>query len=114
MLKERGTYVLQFENGDKVTFVFNTMAFIRFCEISGDITYSQMMNVLTNELSPKTIANLLISASGGDYTIKDAAEWIDELGGIAGKKLLEVINVAVAAIVDKGAKDDGKKKAVKK
>lgn len=113
MLKERGTYVLNFENGDKVTFVFNTMAFIRFCEISGDLTYSEMLDVLVNKLSIKHVANLLISASGGEWKMEDAAEWIDEMGGIGGQKLVEVITVATNALIDKGVKDDGKKKAVK-
>ncbi len=109
MLKQRGTYVLNFENGDKVTFTFNTMAFLRFCELSGDISFSQMLDLFSNNLSIKHVANLLIAASGGDYTLNDAAEWMDEMGGIAGKELAECINTATNALVDKGAKEDKKK-----
>lgn len=116
MLKERGQYVLNLHNGDSVTFKFNTYCFLKFCELSGDITYTEMLDLLANNLKLKSVVNLLKAASGFDATDEEVSGWIDELGGIAGANFIKVIQTATEALVDKGQKeepDNGKKKAGK-
>ena len=111
MLRERGQYVLKLQNGDSVTFKFNTYCFLKFCEISGNLTYAQMLDLLANGLSIQAVINLLKSASG-KYELEDSevSEWIDEMGGLSGAKFVEVIQTATEALIDKGQEGAKKKK----
>jgi len=105
MLKNRGEYVLNYQ-GEDVVFKFNTYAFLKFCEINGNLTYAEMLDLLVNKMSIKTIAQLLTCAAK-QGTEETACDWIDQMGGIAGKQLVEVLNVATDALIDKGIVDDG-------
>lgn len=112
MLRQRGEYVLNYQ-GEDVVFKFNTYAFLKFCEINGNLTYQEMLDLLVNRMSIKTIAQLLMCAANKGLGIEETAcSWIDALGGITGKELVEVLNCATDALIDKGIVDDGKKKAV--
>lgn len=118
MLKERGTYILKREEGD-VVLNFRTWTFQRFCEISGNLSYQQMLDLLTQGIGIKQMADLLLCAAEYQY-VKDkkpcpfdnfyACEWIDVLGGINGAAFLEVISVATSALIDQGAKSAEEKK----
>lgn len=124
MLKERGYTVLKREDGTEVELLFRTWTFKRFCELNGDITYQQMIEVLTAGIGIKHMAQLLLCASEYyhiknkkpfAYTDFDACEWIDELGGLNAAAFVDVIGVMTAALVDTGApvKEEKKKAASK-
>lgn len=118
MLKQRGFYLLEREQGN-VGLSFKTWTFQRFCEKSGDISFQQMIDLLSGGIGIKQMADLLLCAAEYQYvkdqkpfpyTNFDACEWIDELGGINGTAFMDVITVASNALVDTGAKFDDKKK----
>jgi hypothetical protein len=120
MLKQRGYFLLKRESGD-VGLNFRTWTFQRFCEKSGDISFQQMIELLSGGIGIKQMADLLLCAAEYQYvkeqkpfpfTNFDACEWIDELGGINGAAFMEVITAASNALVDQGAKADDKKKEV--
>lgn len=118
MQKGRGTYVLKREDGSEVELLFRTWTFQRFCELNGNISYQQMIELLTGSIGIKQMADLLLCAAEYSYlkdkkpfpyTNIDACEWIDDLGGVSGAAFLSVIQVATTALIDSGAKVEEKK-----
>lgn len=118
MQKGRGIYVLKRDDGSEVELLFRTWTFQRFCELNGDISYQQMIELLTGSIGIKQMADLLLCAAEYSYLKAkkpfpfaniDACEWIDEMGGISGAAFLSVIQVATAALIDSGAPQEEKK-----
>jgi hypothetical protein len=119
MLKERGYYLLRREEGD-VALNFRTWTFQRFCELSGGLSYQQMLDLLTQGIGIKQMADLLLCAAEYQFvkdkkpfglTNFDACEWIDGLGGINSAAFLELIQVATSALIDQGAEDKKKEES---
>lgn len=124
MLKERGYTVLKREDGTEVELLFRTWTFRRFCELNGDISYQDMIQLLTTNIGIKHMAQLLLCASEYwhiknnrpfAYSEIDACEWIDELGGLNAAAFVDVVTIMTTALVDTGAANtEDKKKAAKR
>lgn len=121
MLKERGYTVLKREDGSEVELLFRTWTFKRFCELNGDISYQDMIQLLTTGISIKHMAQLLLCASEYwhiknkrpfAFTEFDSCEWIDECGGLNAAAFVSIVNVMTSALIDSGATvTEDKKKA---
>ena len=117
----RGYYSIDID-GKKVEFFFKTWTLIRFCERNGNLTLSELFNLIGSDgLTLTQITDLLLCAveykfvkdkEQFPYDNFDACDWIDELGGVGGAAFLQLIGKLVESVSDNGAKEN-KKKAVK-
>lgn len=117
---------LQLSGGKELPLSFGTWALSRFCELNGDLSFTQMQQLFASEISFKHIISLFLCGAEHyqrknklpfDYTDIDAAEWLDEIGGMTSEKFSEVmsaiaktINPAYQGIEVKKGSDTGKKK----
>lgn len=94
MKNQTGSYTIELSDGKKIPLRFCTWSLRRFCELNGNLTLKELQEVLNEGLSITRLTSLLLCAAEYvcvkekrefTYTDFDAAEWIDELGGIAGK-----------------------------
>jgi len=111
----RGIFSFEHE-GQTITLYFRTWTFKRFCDLNNDLSFSAMLEILRDDISfDKLIQLILCAAEYGckkenrefKYTDFDACEWADTLGGISGKKFLEIIPVITQALTDEGAQQNG-------
>lgn len=118
MLQQRGFYAISLGNGKKIQLRFCTWTFKRFCELNGNLTLSQLQDALSSGMTLSGFISLLLCAAEYvclkdkkefEYTEMDAAEWIDEIGGIAGSGFIEMLSVIVASFTDAGANGQEKK-----
>lgn len=101
----RGQYIIK--AGDKeIPVLFGTWAIMRFCEINGNMSFSDMQKAL-GEISFKHIISLMLC--GAEYWCRknnqtfsfndlDAAEWVDEMGGLQSDQMVELLLVLGKAI----------------
>lgn len=123
MLKERGYYTIE-ANGEQIEVRFCTWTFARFCELKGGLSLQAMYKLLLEDISIGDIALLILCAAEYvkvkekkefTYTSMDATDWIDALGGVAGKQFTEMFNHIAGSMSDpteKGQENhkEGKKK----
>jgi hypothetical protein len=92
-------YKLKLKSGE-IPLYFGTWSLSRFCELSGNLSFSQMQELFTGDLSYKHIISLFLCGSEHyarknkkpfEYTDVDASDWIDEIGGITGIQFSEVM-----------------------
>ena len=118
MLQQRGHYTINLGDGKKIPLRFCTWTFKRFCEINGNMTLTQLQDALSTGMTLSGFISLLLCAS--EYvSIKDkkdfaytemyAADWIDEMGGIAGSGFIAMLSVIVESFTDSGANGQEKK-----
>lgn len=121
----RGQFELTLSDGKKIPMRFCTWSLKRFCQLQG-IGPSDIGSVLSGKDSLDAIINLLKSAaeyplySQGitpDFTEIQVCDWIDDIGGMGGQKLQDVMT-ALAESMSSGIDDkptkSSKKDGVKK
>lgn len=118
MLQQRGYYTIKLGNGKEVPLRFCTWTFKRFCEINGNMTLSQLQDALSSGMTLSGFVSLLLCAAEYicvkekkefNYTDMEAADWIDEMGGIAGSGFLSMMSVIIDSFTDSGANGQQKK-----
>jgi hypothetical protein len=118
MLQERGYYTISLGNGKKIPLRFCTWTFKRYCEINGNMTLSQLQDALSSGMTLSGFVSLLLCAAEYvcikekkefAFTDMDAADWIDEMGGVASNACIEMLAVMVKSFTDSGAKSKEKK-----
>ena len=121
----RGHYELKLSSGDKIQLQFCTWSLKRFCKLQG-IGPAEIGDALNGADSLEAIANLLRSAAEyplykqgltPEFTDIDACDWIDDLGGLGGKKFQDVMAALTESLtsgIDEGTTKKGTKDAVKK
>jgi hypothetical protein len=118
MLQQRGYYTIKLGDGKQIPLRFCTWTFKRFCEINGNMTLSQLQDALSTGMTLSGFISLLLCAAEYvsikekrevAYTDMEAADWIDEMGGIAGSGFVAMLAVIVESFTDSGANGQEKK-----
>jgi hypothetical protein len=113
----RGHYELELSSGEKVQLRFCTWSLKRFCQLQ-KIGPADIGDALNGPDSLDAIANLLRAAAEyplykegitPKFTDLDACDWIDDMGGISGKKFQDVL-VALTESMTSGIEDTPTKK----
>jgi hypothetical protein len=100
-------YLLELKNGQKVPLYFGTWSLSRFCELNGNLSFSQMQDVFSKDISFRHIISLFLCGAEHyarknkqpfDYTDVDASDWIDDIGGATSTKFSEVMSMIGQAI----------------
>lgn len=87
-------------NGGQIPLLFKTKTLAKFCKMNGNLSVTDMHRALANPSVEQTIDLLWCAAEEGcksekkqfNYTKDEITEWIDEMGGLAGKKYIELSN----------------------
>jgi len=119
----RGHYELKLSDGKSIPMRFCTWSLKRFCQLQG-IGPSDIGEAISGNNSLEAITNLLKAAAEyplykegitPTFSDLDVCDWIDDMGGIAGKKFQDVMT-ALADSMNSGieqptkSKKDGVKK----
>jgi hypothetical protein len=95
----RGHYELELSSGEKIQLRFCTWSLKRFCQLQ-KIGPTEIGDALNGPDSLDAISNLLRAAAEyplykegitPKFTDLDACDWIDDLGGISGKKFQDIM-----------------------
>jgi hypothetical protein len=121
----RGQFELTLSDGKKIPMRFCTWSLKRFCQLQG-IGPSEIGEALSGQTSLDAIINLLKAAaeyplySQGitpSFSEIEVCDWVDDMGGMGGKKFQEVMKVLSDSMVSgiesaptKSSKKDGVKK----
>lgn len=112
----RGQYELILSDGSKIPMRFCTWSLKRFCQLQG-IGPSEIGDALSGDNSLEAITNLLLAAAeyplvkegiAPSFTEIDVCDWLDDLGGVAGKKFQDVM-AALTESLSSGIEDNVKK-----
>jgi len=116
----RGHYELSLSDGTKIPMRFCTWSLKRFCQLQG-IGPSDIGEALSGNSSLDAISNLFKAAAEyplykegitPKFTDLDTCDWIDDMGGIGGKKFQEVM-AALTESLNSGLEQSTTKKANK-
>ena len=116
----RGHYELSLSDGTKISMRFCTWSLKRFCQLQG-IGPSEIGEALSGTSSLDAISNLFRAAAEyplhkegitPSFTDLDTCDWIDDMGGIGGKKFQEVM-AALTESLNSGVEQSTTKKANK-
>ena len=116
----RGHYELSLSDGTKIPMRFCTWSLKRFCQLQG-IGPSDIGEALSGTSSLDAICNLLKAAAEyplykegitPSFTDIDTCDWIDNMGGIGGKKFQDVM-AALTESLNSGLEQSTTKKANK-
>lgn len=116
----RGHYELSLSDGTKIPMRFCTWSLKRFCQLQG-IGPSDIGEALSGASSLDAISNLFRAAAEyplykegitPKFTDLDTCDWIDDMGGIGGKKFQEVM-AALTESLNSGLEQSTTKKANK-
>jgi hypothetical protein len=116
----RGHYELTLSDGSKIPMRFCTWSLKRFCQLQG-IGPSDIGDALSGSESLDAISNLFIAAAeyplhkegiSPKFTDLEVCDWIDDMGGIGGKKFQEVM-AALTESLNSGLEETTTKKANK-
>lgn len=120
----RGHYELTLSDGKTIPMRFCTWSLKRFCQLQG-IGPSEIGEAISGNSSLEAISNLLRAAAEyplykegitPNFTDIDVCDWVDDMGGIAGKKFQDVMT-ALADSMNSGLEQQptkSKKDGVKK
>lgn len=120
----RGHYELKLSDGTSIPMRFCTWSLKRFCQLQG-IGPSEIGEAIAGNNSLEAITNLLKAAAEyplykegitPKFSDLDVCDWIDDMGGIAGKKFQDVMT-ALADSMNSGLEQQptkSKKDGVKK
>jgi hypothetical protein len=121
----RGHFELTLSDGKKIPLRFCTWSLKRFCQLQG-IGPSEMGETLSGKNSLDAIVNLLKSAaeyplySQGitpNFTDIEICDWIDDMGGMGGQKLQDVMTILAESMnsgIEEKSTKSSKKDGVKK
>lgn len=116
----RGHYELSLSDGTKIPMRFCTWSLKRFCQLQG-IGPAEIGDALSGSESLDAISNLFIAAAEyplhkdgitPKFTDLEVCDWIDDMGGIGGKKFQEVM-AALTESLNSGLEETTTKKANK-
>lgn len=116
----RGHYELSLSDGTKIPMRFCTWSLKRFCQLQG-IGPSEIGDALSGTSSLDAISNLFRAAAEyplykegitPSFTDLDTCDWIDDMGGIGGKKFQDVM-AALTESLNSGLEEKPTKKANK-
>ena len=116
----RGHFELSLSDGTKIPMRFCTWSLKRFCQLQG-IGPSDIGEALSGTSSLDAICNLFRAAAEyplykegitPKFTDLDTCDWIDDMGGIGGKKFQEVM-AALTESLNSGLEQSTTKKANK-
>lgn len=116
----RGHYELSLSDGTKIPMRFCTWSLKRFCQLQG-IGPSEIGEALSGASSLDAISNLFRAAAEyplykegitPSFTDLDTCDWIDDMGGIGGKKFQDVM-AALTESLNSGLEEKSTKKANK-
>ena len=116
----RGHYELSLSDGTKIPMRFCTWSLKRFCQLQG-IGPAEIGDALSGSESLDAITNLLKAAAEyplykegitPSFTDIDICDWIDDMGGIGGKRFQEVMT-ALTESLNSGLEESTTKKANK-
>ncbi len=116
----RGHYELTLSDGSKIPMRFCTWSLKRFCQLQC-IGPSDIGDALSGSESLDAISNLFIAAAEyplhkegitPKFTDLEVCDWIDDMGGIGGKKFQEVM-AALTESLNSGLEETTTKKANK-
>lgn len=119
MLQQRGYYTIKLGDGKQIPLRFCTWTFKRFCEINGNLTLTQLQESLSSGMTLSMFVSLLLCASeyefvknkkDFEYTDIDASDWVDEMGGIGGSGVADMMKVIVETFTDNSS--NGKEKKI--
>lgn len=100
-------YQLELSGGGKIPLYFGTWSLARFCELNGNLSFSQMQETFSQDISYKHIISLVLCGAEHycrkhkqpfDYSDIDAADWIDGIGGLSSQKAFELLKAIGSAI----------------
>ena len=112
----RGHFELTLSDGKKIPLRFCTWSLKRFCQLQ-KIGPSDIGEALSGDASLDAIVNLIKSAAEyplykegitPNFTDFEVCEWIDDMGGIGGKKFQDIM-VALSDSMNSGVEDSSKK-----
>jgi hypothetical protein len=118
MLQQRGYYTINLGDGKQIPLRFCTWTFKRFCEVNGNMTLTQLQDALSSGMTLSGFVSLLLCAAeytclkdkkDFTYTDMDAADWIDEMGGVAGEGFVAMLKVIVETFTDGSTNGQEKK-----
>lgn len=116
----RGHFELTLSDGKKIPMRFCTWSLKRFCQLQ-KIGPSDIGEALSGDASLDAIVNLIKSAAEyplykegitPNFTDFEVCEWIDDMGGIGGKKFQDIM-VALSDSMNSGVEDQSKKSSKK-
>ena len=120
----RGHYELTLSDGKKIPMRFCTWSLKRFCQLQG-VGPAEIGEAISGNNSLEAITNLLRAAAEyplykegitPNFSDLDVCDWVDDLGGISGKKFQDVMT-ALADSMSSGLEQQptkSKKDGVKK
>lgn len=107
---QKGNYTITLSDGKTIPIRFTTWVFRKFSESKG-LSVDQLFDYITGGLlkTEDMISMMLIGAEyvalsdkqEFAYTDFDACNWLDDMGGLTGKQLEEMIYVFLGALVNK-------------
>ena len=116
----RGHFEVSLSDGTKIPMRFCTWSLKRFCQLQG-IGPSEIGEALSGASSLDAISNLFRAAAEyplykegitPSFTDLDTCDWIDDMGGIGGKKFQDVM-AALTESLNSGLEEKPTKKANK-
>ena len=116
----RGHFELSLSDGTKIPMRFCTWSLKRFCQLQG-IGPAEIGEALSGVSSLDAISNLFRAAAEyplykegitPKFTDLDTCDWIDDMGGIGGKKFQDVM-AALTESLNSGLEEKTTKKANK-
>jgi hypothetical protein len=107
----RGVFEFTDSSGRYIKGKVGTWAMNRFCEKMRIETVTEMFTVITEGISLRALAEVLLCSVEYSYrskefpfTIDDAMDWVDDIG------IPSVIELITSYLSEKGEKEDGAKK----
>jgi hypothetical protein len=99
-------YLLKLKQGE-VPLYFGTWSLSRFCELNGNLSFSQMQELFSKDIAFKHIISLFLCGAEHyarknkqpfDFSDVDASDWIDEIGGAASEEFSKVMTMIAYVI----------------
>lgn len=100
MKQQLGSYTIELSNGNKIPVRFCTWSLKRFCELNGNLSLKELQDALGEGITLERFISLILCAAeyvcvkekkDFIYTEMDASDWIDEMGGISGKGVRDML-----------------------
>lgn len=80
-LKESGYFEISLKDGSVINGQFSAKVFKRLSLKNGGISFTETMELLTNNASIQSFLDLILFAVDEKYTDFDVLDWLEELGG---------------------------------
>lgn len=100
-------YILTLKDEKKQPLYFGTWSLSRFCELNGNMSFSEMQILFSQGLSFKHVISLFLCGAEHycrkhkqpfEFSDIDASDWIDEIGGLTSKEFANVMELVAKAV----------------